>query len=106
RPLEPAQHHLGAPGVAGAEHAHAHELALGRKHADDPGARRSVPAQIAFRIVLANDDAAVRADDRDRTVDTADERMTVLDPAVEHAHAHALPSGAAPCPLARHGLPP
>ena len=47
RPLEPGEQHRRAAGVAGAEHADARQLALGRERADDPGARGAVAAEVA-----------------------------------------------------------
>ena len=82
------------------------QLALGRDAADDPGARRAVPAEVAL-LVGRRDRVAVLVDrDRDRLVDLADERMVRLDAAVEDADANALAGRALERPLARDALGP
>ena len=76
-----------------------------RRWAHDAGARGAVAAQIAGGVVGDPNLVAVPGD-RDRALHRADERVVELDPAVEHAHAHAGPGGAAPGPFARDAARP
>ncbi len=101
RPAQALQEHGAAAGVAGAEHAHARELAFGRKRPDHAGARGAVAAQIAGRVLLVDGDVLTLDGDRDRLLDLADQCMPCLDPAVQDADAHSGPGGGAPRPLAR-----
>ena len=75
RPGQPVQHGLAAALVAGAEDADARQLDVGRERAHDPGAGRAVPAEVALVVVDDLQLALLVAQDRDRVVDAADERM-------------------------------
>ena len=55
RPAQAAEQHRAAARVAGAEHADAVELALGRERADDAGARGAVAAEVALVVVARRD---------------------------------------------------
>ncbi len=96
------QHGFAAALVAGAEDADARQLDVGSERAHDPGARRAVPAKVALVVVDDLQLAFLVAQDRDRVVDAADERMVMLDAAVEDADPDAGAGRAAPRPLPRH----
>src|SRR6185503_2781549 len=98
-PAQPCEEDGARAGVAGAEDAHAVDLALRSEAADDPRARGSVAAEVAL-LVGRRDRLVVFAHaDRDRAVDRADLRMIGLDAAVEDAHANALAGRAVECPV-------
>src|SRR5439155_22720371 len=97
-PAQAGQKHEAAALKARSEDADAVEAALGRERANDPGAPGSVPAQIAFGVLLDDRLVVVAAPDRDRAVELAHERVTRLDAAVEDADAHALAGRPAPGP--------
>src|SRR4029453_829634 len=84
---------------ARAEDADARQLAVRRERADDSGAGRSVPAEVAFRV--RRDDGLVVFAERhgDRILDLTDERMVRVDTAVQDAYPDALAGRAAPRPL-------
>ena len=104
RPRQAAQHGLAAALVAGAEDADARQLDVGGERAHDPGAGRSVPAEVALAVVDDLQLAVLVAKDCDRAVDAADERMVELDAAVEDADPDAGAGRAAPRPLSCHLL--
>ena len=86
-----------------AEHAHAVELAVGCDAADDAGAGRAVPAEVALAVRF-RDRSPSGSRDRDGTGHAADKRMVGLDPAVDDAHPDAPAGRASERPLAVHPL--
>ena len=98
RPAQALEQHRAAALEAGAEHARAVEVALGREAADDPGAGGAVAAEVAFGVVHALDLVVLAAVEGDRALDLADLRVARLDPAVEDADADALAGRAAEAP--------
>src|SRR4029077_5457792 len=90
RPAETGQEDVSASREARAEHPDARQLAVGCERADDPGAARSVPAEIAFGVVYDHG-FAIRAErDGDRLLHDPDVWMLRVDAAVEDADAYAL----------------
>ena len=87
RPAQALEQDRAAALEAGAEHARAVEVALGREAADDAGAGRAVAAEVALGVVHALDLLVLAAVEGDRAVDVADLRVARLDPAVEDADA-------------------
>ena len=89
-PAETAEQRGPAAREAGAEHADARDLAARRERANDPGARRSVAAEVALFVLRDLDLVALEHRDCDRLLHLPDERMAPLDAAVEDADADVL----------------
>ncbi len=105
RPAEALEQHGPAAGVAGAEHAHARQLRLGREGPDDPRAGGAVTRDVA--LVVVHDAHLLPVDlDAHRPRHRADERVVELDAAVEDADARPRPGRPAPGPLAGDALRP
>src|SRR5207247_8844144 len=98
------EHDLAPARVALAPDADARQLGFGSNRPHDAGTRGAVTAEIALAVVDDLQLAVLVAEDGDRVVDAADERMVELDAAVEDADADACAGRAAPRPLARHLL--
>ena len=100
------EQHRARSGEAGAEDAHAVEVALRRNRANDAGAGRPMAARVALGVLL-DDRVVVLVDQHcDRSLELTDERVPPLDPRVENADVHALSRRAAPRPLPRDALGP
>ena len=85
RPAQAGEQHLPGALEPGAEDAHRVELRRGSDRADDPRARRPVPAKVALGVLLGDRFALGAEGDHGCPGDLADERMVGLDAAVEDA---------------------
>src|SRR6266508_4108128 len=95
-----------AAGVAGAQHTSAEETAVGGQGADDAGASRAVPAEVALGVLFDDGIAVLAKRNCDGALQVADKRMPALNSTVEDADPNVRARRAAPRPLAVHPLRP
>src|SRR6185295_3418609 len=100
RPAQSFEQHFAATGVAGSEHADAHELAVGCKRPDHAGAGSPMTAEVSRRVLLVDGHLVAVDRDRARLLDFADARMSDFDAAVEDAHANSGTLCSSPRPVA------